>query len=302
LRKPQLAALRAFEAAARLGGMRKAARELMIDHAVVSRHIRDLQAELQVELLKATSVEFTLTKQGAALSERLSLAFSDMDAAIAEARGVVAGHRLRISCIHGFAQKWLLHHLHEFTDAHPSIETELLSVDEAQRLAAVNYDVSILYGALSASNPRQKLLLRPRIHVVARPDLAKAFNGKQDDFASFIQSVTLLHDGDPQQWRRWLLVAIDQVPTSRRSLSFSNASICIEAALLGQGVALANEVLVQAELNAGKLVSLWPEAVFLDCYYLQLSEHSRHKQECRKFMNWITALTIPSGASSSPPR
>lgn len=55
MRKPPLSALRAFESAARLGGIRKASRELMIDHAVVSRHVRDLQAELGVELLKLSN-------------------------------------------------------------------------------------------------------------------------------------------------------------------------------------------------------------------------------------------------------
>jgi LysR family transcriptional regulator, glycine cleavage system transcriptional activator len=297
LRKPPLSALRAFESAARLGGIRKASRELMIDHAVISRHVRDLQAELGVELVKLSSAKFELTKQGAGLSEKLTAAFSEMYLAVEQVAGFSAHNTLKICCIHGFAHRWLLHHLQEFGARHPQIETNLLSINEAQEMAATEYDVSILYGTMENANPRQKLLLRPRIHAVAHPEIAKIFDGKPGNFASYIATQTLLHDGDPQQWRRWLELATGQTPTPHRNLSFSNASICIEAALLGQGVALANDVLVKTELAAGKLVSLWPEPVFLDCYYLQLSEHSRHKQDCRKFVDWMTTSIANDGAS-----
>jgi LysR family transcriptional regulator, glycine cleavage system transcriptional activator len=297
LRKPPLSALRAFESAARLGGIRKASRELMIDHAVISRHVRDLQAELGVELVKPSSAKFELTKQGAGLSEKLTAAFSDMYLAVEQVAGFSAHNILRICCIHGFAHRWLLHHLQEFGARHPQIETNLLSINEAQEMAATEYDVSILYGTMENANPRQKMLLRPRIHAVAHPEIAKIFDGKPGNFALYIDTQTLLHDGDPQQWRRWLEVATGHTPAPHRNLSFSNASICIEAALLGQGVALANDVLVKTELAAGKLVSLWPEPVFLDCYYLQLSEHSRHKQDCRKFVDWMTTSIANDGAS-----
>jgi DNA-binding transcriptional LysR family regulator len=93
--------------------------------------------------------------------------------------------------------------------------------------------------------------VRPRIHAVAHPEIAQIFDGKPGTFASYIATQTLLHDGGPQQWRRWLEVATGQTPAPHRNLSFSNASICIEAALLRQGVALANDVLVKTELAAG---------------------------------------------------
>jgi LysR family transcriptional regulator, glycine cleavage system transcriptional activator len=227
----------------------------------------------------------------------LTAAFSEMYLAVEQVAGFSAHNTLKICCIHGFAHRWLLHHLQEFGARHPQIETNLLSINEAQEMAATEYDVSILYGTMENANPRQKLLLRPRIHAVAHPEIAKIFDGKPGNFASYIATQTLLHDGDPQQWRRWLELATGQTPTPHRNLSFSNASICIEAALLGQGVALANDVLVKTELAAGKLVSLWPEPVFLDCYYLQLSEHSRHKQDCRKFVDWMTTSIANDGAS-----
>ena len=61
---PPLAALRAFEAVGRLGGIRRAAKELTIDHAVVSRHIRSLEAWVGVQLLVRSSTGYTLTEPG----------------------------------------------------------------------------------------------------------------------------------------------------------------------------------------------------------------------------------------------
>src|ERR1700741_154795 len=104
---PPLASLRAFEAVGRLRGVRRAAKELAIDHAVVSRHIRSLEAWVGIPLVIRTSTGYDLTESGEIYHQQICAAMtaiSNATGAIMKADGIL---KLRIQCIPGFATLWL---------------------------------------------------------------------------------------------------------------------------------------------------------------------------------------------------
>lgn len=124
MRKPTLSALRAFEATARLGSLRSAAVELGIDHAIVSRHVRDVQHELGVKLLERVSNRYTLTETGKFFADKIGSAFKILDEAVAQVRAAAKQSVLSVFCVHGFAQKWLMPRLDQFNARHPNIEVQ----------------------------------------------------------------------------------------------------------------------------------------------------------------------------------
>src|SRR5262245_24054612 len=111
---PPLLALRAFEAVARHGSVRKAAEELCVDHTVVSRHIRTLQSVLDIPLLRSSRRGIMLTDAGREYAASLSQAFTRISSATAKVRRHRRAGVLAIWSVPGFALHWLTPRLPEF--------------------------------------------------------------------------------------------------------------------------------------------------------------------------------------------
>src|SRR3954469_217556 len=119
-----LNALRAFEAAARLGRLTVAAEELGVTHGAVSRHVRQLESVLGVELFGGPRSRPELTAAGQSLAPVLTAALDQIDNAV---RSVLAEEEglLQVACLSTLAMRWLIPRLHRFTQAHPGIDVRL---------------------------------------------------------------------------------------------------------------------------------------------------------------------------------
>src|SRR3546814_15641399 len=120
-RLPPLNALRAFEVAARHNSFTAAASELNVSHAAVSRHVRALEARLNVTLFHRSKRGVELTSAGAGYLRSVSAAF-DAIARATDDLADPAGAQIRVSAHPAFATRWLLHHLGRFRDAYPGYE------------------------------------------------------------------------------------------------------------------------------------------------------------------------------------
>src|SRR5262245_25132298 len=130
MKLPPLLALRAFEAVARHGSVRKAAEELCVDHTVVSRHIRTLQVVLDIPLLRTSRRGVTLTEAGVEYAATLTHAFSRISTATAKVRRRRRAGVLAIWSVPGFALHWLTPRLPEFQALCPGIELTLRPTDQ----------------------------------------------------------------------------------------------------------------------------------------------------------------------------
>ena len=88
-RMPTLAALRAFEAAARLGSVRRAAEELRVTPAAVTQQIRALEADLGLPLVRKRGNALELTEAGLRGKDPLINAFRQMQQAVERMRTVL---------------------------------------------------------------------------------------------------------------------------------------------------------------------------------------------------------------------
>lgn len=142
---PPFAALRAFDAVGRLGGMRRAAATLCVDHTVISRHVRALEKWMGVVLVERSGGAARLTESGRRYHARIAPAIAELIAATDDQRRLGPVDRLRIWSVPGFGFLWLAPQLAKFRAAHPQCQLEFHPTDDAADFNHDSADVDIRY-------------------------------------------------------------------------------------------------------------------------------------------------------------
>jgi DNA-binding transcriptional LysR family regulator len=257
---PPFASLRAFEAVGRVGGVRKAATILSLDHTVVSRHIRFLEEWLGVPLFQRSAGRLIFTETGAAYHKRISAALIELASATSQVLHNDDNQYLRLWCVPGFAAQWLSDQLAEFERLWPESGIELRPTDEAADLIMHQADIDIrFYGDDWLPKPGGKgmrfvEIARPPIMAVANPEVAARLSTLRH--ISELVDGPLLHEEHHEQWRAWF--ALNDVTLTRKLQGplLWHAHLAIAAARQGRGVALASTYLVGHDLANGTLVEL----------------------------------------------
>lgn len=293
---PPFAALRAFEAVGRLGGIRRAAQALSIDHAVVSRHLRGLEAWLGVALIDRTRGGGALTELGQAYHARITRAINDIAESTAELMRRGDDGVLRLSCIPGLASEWLTSRLVDFQREHPHLEIELHPMERRPRLERLETDLDIRY-IFDPAPPAEEGLVsivigRPAVLPVASPELLSRL-GPIGSVADLL-AAPLLHEENCSEWSTWLrrqgVDAPDQLPGPK----LWHAHLTLEAARRGQGIALTNTFLLSDHVEQGRLVLVRPpdaRPVILGAYVLTGRADRWKAPAVVAFRRWIERMT-----------
>lgn len=310
-RLPPLPLFRTFEAAARHLSFKQAADELCVTPAAVSQQIKALETHLGVPLFLRLTRALRLSEQGAAMLPSVQAAFGCLDEAVRRAGVVQTGGRLTVVAPPSFASHWLVPRLPAFHAAHPEIELHLASradtVDsggEAAVLATLDRPagdegcaMAIVYGAGHHAGCRVDALLAPELVPVCAPGLATAARPLHTP-ADLCRQVLIHSDiygstgrsGQPWGWPQWLQAAGVDTPVATPGRHFSDAMLAIEAALAGQGVALAARPMVAPSLAAGTLVAPFPVAIRSPyTYWLVARADVARRPAAVAFRQWVVA-------------
>ncbi|MDA7963171.1 LysR substrate-binding domain-containing protein [Ruegeria sp.] len=246
---PPLNALRAFEASARHLNFRLAAGELGVTQGAVAQQVRGLEARLGTPLFERLPRGLRLTEAGRRFHAPLRRAFRLIEEAVDDLSGQ---RHITISVTPSFASKWLVPRLKAFVRLHPDVSVQ---VDASERLADFQtdgVDIAIRQTRLPIAAGLDAVpLFSSSFVVVASPDLAVQLSQPAD----LLQHV-LLSDSHGL-WPLFLERAgVDGRP---RMMSFSQTALAIDAAVSGQGIALAHAPLVADALASGRLVQPLPE-------------------------------------------
>lgn len=244
-RLPPLNGLRAFEVAARHLNFRLAAEELGVTQGAVAQQVRNLEAQLGLQLFHRQSRSLVLTEAGRAYVGNIRKAFDLIIDATAVLRPEPA--HLTISVTPTFAAKWLLPRLSDFTDAHPEIDLRIVASDRVSNFQSDAVDLAVRFGQPPfGAGLTADLLFEQAIIAVGSPALVDRLAALPD-----LSTTALLHDSH-DLWPQFLGLAKGSVATGK-NLRFNQTSLAIEAAIAGQGLALANRFLVASDLAAGRL-------------------------------------------------
>lgn len=284
-----LNALRVFDAAAALGSFTLAAEALSITPGAVSRQIKALEAELGVRLFDRFNRAVRLTDPGVRLAEGVADALGRLEAVVERARPRSDGP-LVVSVLHSMAVKWLVPRLHRYQDRYPGAEILVSAADRTVDLAREQVDIAIRYG----TGPYPGLDALPLIRNVMFPVCSPALLERRPPpwSAADLAQAQLLHDShlrpDEPDWPGWLARAGEAGIDARRGPRFSNTYLSLEAAMSGQGVVLAHEVLVIDDLASGRLARPFENLVITDCRYFALCLPERaHEPNIRRFRAWL---------------
>jgi DNA-binding transcriptional LysR family regulator len=258
---PPLPSIRAFEAVGRLGGIRRAAMSLNLDHSVISRHLRQLEDWLGVSLFQRVGGQVNLTEVGARYHGRISAALAELALATAEIRGRDDEQKkILVWCVPGFAAQWASDRLAILEKAMPHYSVELRPTDMRANLLTHEADVDIRF-YLDDWPPdpggrgiQYVELARPPIMIVASPLVADQF---KDASVADLVHAPLLHEEHDQQWRAWLsLNNVQNLPQSLPGRLLWHAHLAIAAARNSRGLALASTFLVDRDLRDRSLVEV----------------------------------------------
>ncbi|MBO6634200.1 transcriptional regulator GcvA [Parvibaculum sp.] len=284
-RLPSLKALRAFEAAARHGSFSAAAGELSVTHAAISHQIRALEEDLGAQLFHRTGRHVELNERGQKLFPALTAAFEQMAEAWAQA-GAKDSAALTVSVEPSFAARWLVLRLGKFNRAYPEIELRLLPSAEVVDFSREDVDIGVRYGLGGWPDVVSEKLFEATVYPVCAPSLIdprKPIRKPED-----LKAYPLLHEETMQHWLNWLEQAGVKHPRwAAKGPLFIEASLALQAAASGQGVALANDTLAMADLAEGRLVRLFDiEMPDEEGYWLVYPEGNR-KPKVDAFRRWI---------------
>lgn len=284
-RLPPLNAVRAFEAAARLGSYVAASQALHVTQPAIGRHVKNLEDWLGVRLLERSPRGVTLTLQGAhyyqAAAEALQI-LADAGARLARRDDE---RWLRILCVPAFASRWLTPRIDELRQLRPDLKIAIEPNASFTAVDARQADLGIAYGLPGELTGVREVIIRPAVFPVCAPAfLARMPQGLS---AADLPGCRLIHVDDGTWWNSWF-AANGLRARVRADTSHISNDVVLTLAQRGQGIALATEVLVGRELQEGTLVRCVPQAVALESYQL-LTPPQPPSVDAQWFMGWLAA-------------
>jgi LysR family transcriptional regulator, glycine cleavage system transcriptional activator len=244
-----LTALRAFEAAARLGRMSSAATELGVTHGAISRQVRDLEKQLGITLLGGSRHRPVLTERGQTLLPTLTQAFDTMGEALDRLKSA-RDHIVEVRCLGTFMMRWLIPRLIRFNAINPEIDVRLATLETAAgNNTPLDVTITVTEGKGEAS-PAAIDLFEERLGVVIAPRLmGKASIKLQKDLSVFTMLQTRTR---PDAWQSWYHL-MDWNGAIATGTAFAHYYFTLEAAISGLGICVAPEHLVQDDIRHGRL-------------------------------------------------
>lgn len=292
---PPLASVRAFEAAARHQNFTSAAAELGMTQAAVSYQIKSLEERLGTSLFRRERGRVQLSETGRRIAPLVAAAFDSLDDAFALAR--TSGEAvLTISCSTTVGPNWLAPRIGAFQVAMPSVAVRLHTSNALVDFGREDVDVAIRAGHGDWPGLVAHFLMRMPLMAFASP----AFLARSAPVATpaDVLRLTRISPDDPW-WRCWLGgEAGSDVPSTAPGIRLDSQLAEAQAAIAGHGVAILNPMLWEAEISAGRLVSVLDRLAFDPAdFWLVYPERRRRSPKIRAFRDWLLAVAADAAAA-----
>jgi LysR family glycine cleavage system transcriptional activator len=293
---PPLNALRAFEAAGRLGSFTKAAEELNVSHSAISRHVRGLEERLNVHLFRTQNTGVALTDQGRAYLTQITPAF-DTIAQATEALSVPPKGTVTLTTENTVAQKWLIPRLASLKARHPEVDLKLSVTTQVMDIEAHDFDIGVRY-LRTQPDEGCHLLFQSAVRAYAAPGFAPMCNGKLDLGA--LASGPLIEEATFGLWPDWFKQAgLDEVPDLDLPHPLG-ALLAIQSAVAGLGAVLMDKNLCEPETNSGALVELANFEIPFGGYYLAVNKRAGRRKAVRAVCQWLLDECTGNQAIENP--
>lgn len=285
---PPLNALKAFEAAARHESFTRAAKELCVTQGAVSHQVKALEAELAIKLFNRERQRLIITEAGRDYLAVVRDAFDRI--AIGTERLLQRQNAgvLTVSTSPDFAAKWLVHRLGHFVEAHPDIDLRISATLHHVDFAREEVDLAVRHGDGNWPGLDTVRLSSEQLFVVCSPKLLSGRRRatKPADILKF----PLIHMDSRADWNNWVQQAGINPAGVTHGPVLNRASMVIDAAINGQGIALARTTLAARDLINGHLVRPFPQALPLaKTYWIVCPKATASLPKIVTFRDWLLA-------------
>jgi LysR family transcriptional regulator, glycine cleavage system transcriptional activator len=296
---PYLNGIRAFEAAARHGSFAKAATELSVTSAAISRMVRLLENRLGVELFERRPNRLVPTEAGHAYHVGLSPIFDALALLTEQVQGLSPDRVLTVGVGPTFAIRWLIPRLAAFRIAAPDVDVRITTGGAAAPFAS-DWTCGIKLGHGNWDGLRSEPLFEADLIPVCAPALAKSVRTPKH-LAKF-ELLRVAHAAE--DWPRWLAAAgIDGVSAAGPMFEFYGQAL--QAAADGLGVAIGIRPYIDDDLRAGRLVAPFPQTVPKGSRWWLIYDAARADEPAfGTFRDWLLAEVqhnLATGESTSRP-
>ncbi len=280
-----LSALRAIEAIARTGTLARAADELGVTAGALSQRLTKAEAALGQALFVREASGLKPTALCLRVAPRLTRAIQELSSVVSEIRASEED-ALTISVAPIFASRWLIWRIQRFNQENPSISLRVLPTAEVVDLDHSEVDIGIRVGEDPSLGSGAAKLLEQRVFPVCSPDLARRIHSLKD-----LRKIPIIRENELLYgWESWLAKQDLEIEGLQSGPTYADASLCLDAAMTGQGVFMAWETLACDAIEQGNVVSPFARRSPTGAaYWFATSKHSARKSSVRKFRSWLEA-------------
>ena len=286
-RLPPLNSLRVFEAAARHESFTRAAEELCVTQGAVSHQVKALEADLAIKLFNRERQRLIITEAG---RDYLAVVRDALDRIAVGTERLL--HRqsagvLTVSTSPDFAAKWLVHRLGHFAEAHAGIDLRVSAAMHHVDFTREDVDMAVRHGDGNWPGLDAVQLSAEQLFAICSP---KLMSGRRLARPADILKFPLIHLDSRADWTKWLRVAGISDDNVRHGPVLNRASMVIDAAINGQGIALARTTLAAWDLINGRLVRPFAEALRLSkTYWIVCPKATSNVPKIVTFRDWLLA-------------
>lgn len=288
---PQLSTLQAFINVAETGSFSKAALALSLTHSAISHQIKQLEEHLGFKLLDRLSTGVVLTDLGVIYFKEVKEALDRIEQVGALIKTNFKKRPLKISVLPSFAGSLLVPELLSFLEHNPDIHIEIDANSGTENDPNNQVDLFIRYGKNEWPNYERIKLMDVNLYPVCSPSYLEKY-GPIIQIEDLAKVVLLRHTMEP--WEPWLeAISIGESKTSKVKIIpagplYSDAKVMLIAALDGQGVALARDVLVDSDIKQDKLIRLLNIKVqSTQSYFAYYKPAAINRSEFNVFLGWL---------------
>lgn len=287
-RLPPLNNLKAFEAAARHESFTRAAEELCVTQGAVSQQVKALETGLGIKLFNRERQRLIIIEAG---RDYLTIVRDALDRIAVGTERLLQRQNagvLTVSTSPDFAAKWLVHRLGHFAEAHAGIDLRVSTTLHHVDFAREEVDMAVRHGDGNWPGLDTVQLSAEYLFAVCSP---KLLSGRRKlDKPADILKLPLIHLDNRTDWTKWLRsVGVDEGNVTHGPV-LNRASMVIDAAINGQGVALARTTLAAWDLINGRLVRPFPDSLPLSkTYWIISPKAASNLPKIVTFRNWLLA-------------
>lgn len=275
-----------FYHVATLNSVTAAAEHLSVTPSAVSQQLRSLEEQIGTSLVAKVGRKIRLTEAGERYFEMISQQVEDIIRSTQLIQGSKTSTLLTIRATPTIATKWLMPRLPRFLEAQPNIDLRLDGTNEPTDFNRDHVDLEIRHGTGRWPGLHVEPLVEEAFIPVCAPALADPASLSAKDIPRF----RLIHSLKAQiQWRTWFAQQGISDDTPLQRLYFDRSHMTVDAAVLGLGIALESNLMMEQELRERKLIVPLRKVPDLRIVtqWLVCPAANLRRSRVRRFVDWI---------------